>query len=474
MRAAFIYPPFSKSIQTTLPEFVNENEGCFPPLGVIYVASYLKEHEKDCDILVIDSVCEKLDYNGIGEKVSAFSPDIVGISCWTFSLVDALEVAREVKRRKPSTYVCLGGPHVTIYPEETVSFEEVDFVITGDGEKPFAELVRQLKGGGSLSQVPNLYYKEKGKIHKNHTSYSETDLDSLPFPDRTFTPIASYYSIMDRERPVTTMVTSRGCPFQCTFCFQQDTGWRYRSASSIIAEMERCIDLGIKNFFIFDETFTVNKKRVIDLCDEIKKRKLKITWSCRSRVDTIDEEIMDKLKEAGCQRISFGVEAANEAVLKRLDKKIKISQARKVFKWMKNKGLISLADFMIGCPEEDKDKTYETIKLAIELDPDYAQFSLLTLFPATTLYKEALKEGVIKKDVWLEFAKNPNPAFEPPLWNIYSKEEAKRLLAVAYRTFYIRLSYILKRAMKIRSASEFSKYAKAGISLIKSALKGGG
>lgn len=473
MKVAFIYPPFLRSIQTTLPDFVNENEGCFPPLGIMYIASYLKRHEKDCEILLIDSVSEKLDHKGIGDRVGAFSPDVAGISCWTFSLIDALETAREAKRRAPHARVVLGGPHATIYPEETVSFKEVDFVIAGDGEKAFTELIGQIRGSGDFSRVPNLYYKENGKVRKSDLSYSETDLDSLPFPDRTLVRPSAYHSILDKDAAVTTMMTARGCPFKCTFCFQQDTGWRHRSVSSIISEIEQCLAMGIKSFDIFDETFTVNKRRAMDLCGEIKKRKLKISWSCRSRVDTIDEEIMGELKSAGCRRISFGVEAANEAVLKRLDKRIKIPQARSVFRSMKKKGLVSLADFMIGCPEEDRARTQETIRLAVELDPDYVQFSLLTLFPATALYKEALKEGVVKKDVWREFAKDPDPAFDPPLWNIYSRNEAKKILTDAYRIFYLRLSYILKRALSIRSVSEFKKYVKTGADLIGAALRSG-
>jgi len=471
MKIALVYPPFLNSIETTLPEFVNENEGDFPPLGVMYLASYLKKHEKDCDVLVIDSVSQKLGNAEIIQKLKAFSPDIVGISCWTFSLIDSLAVANGIKKEIPNTLTCLGGPHATIYPEETIAFNNVDFVITGDGEKPFGELVRQLKTKGDLSTVPNIYYKKGGQIQKGKEEYVEKSLDDLPFPDRESTPINDYYSIMDKVRPITTMVTSRGCPFQCTFCFQHNTGWRHRSVGSIISEMKHCLNLGIKNFFIFDETFTVNKKRIIDLCDEIKKQSLDITWSCRSRVDTIDDEIMDKMKQAGCTRISFGVEAANKNVLKRLNKKIEIPQVKSVFKSAKKKGITTLADFMIACPGEHKEETLETIKLAIELNPDYVQFSLLTLFPATKLYEEALREGVVKKDIWLEYAKDPSINFKPPLWNIYSEKEAKEILIKAYRSFYLRPGYILKVMMNINSFAKFNKYAKAGLALIKSAVK---
>jgi len=470
MKIALVFPPVLNSIQTTIPEFINENEGYFPPLGVMYIASYLKKHKDDCDIFVIDSSVEKLNHIQTAQRIVDFGVDIVGLSCWTFSLLDTLAVASQVKRISPATLVCLGGPHVNIYPKETLSMDCVDFVITGDGERPFAKLIDQLKTHYDFAKVPNLHYKKNGRLENSLLKHVEENLDELPFPDRNWTPFQQYYTILDRERPVTTMITSRGCPFKCSFCFQHGTGWRCRSVSNIIDEIQYCTGLGIRNFFIFDETFTVNKQRVIELCDEIKRRYLNITWSCRSRVDTIDEETMGRLKEAGCQRISFGVEAANDDVLRRLNKKIVISQVKRIFKAAKKKRITTLADFMIGCPGEDRKKTYETIKLAVELNPDYAQFCLFTLFPATKLYEEALKEGVVNRDVWLDYAKKPEFDFKPPLWNIYSEEEAKRLLAISYRRFYLRFSYILKRLFSVRSIAQFKTYLKSGIGLIKIAL----
>ncbi len=472
MKIALIYPPFLRSIQTTLPEFVNDNEGVFHPLGILYIASYLKASRKDAELLIIDAASQKLSYEDIGKRVADFSADIVGISCWTFSLVDSLEVARQVKKVLPKARVCMGGPHATIYPRETVSFEEVDFVITGDGEKAFSMLVDALSDEAGLEGVPNLFYKKGSIIEKSSSEYSEKDLNALPFPDRSMLPKEDYYSIMDKGEFITTMITSRGCPFQCKFCFQQDTGWRYRSIDNIIAEMKACVNLGFKNFFIFDETFTVNKQRVMGLCDEIIRLGLNINWSCRSRVDTIDDEIMKRLKSAGCSRISFGVESASVKVLNRLNKNIKLSRVREVFKLAKANGLITLADFMVGCPDENRVIAYDTIDLAIKLNPDYVQFSLFTLFPATELYTEALKEGVVDRDVWLEYAMSPSPDFTPPLWNIYSEAEAKKILVDAYRKFYFRPSYILKKLSGISSIRELKYYSKAGLDLAMTALKG--
>ncbi|MDD5136354.1 MAG: radical SAM protein [Candidatus Omnitrophica bacterium] len=467
MKIALVYPPFLNSIQTTVPDFVNDNEGFFQPLGILYLASYLKEHEKGCDILVVDAVAEGLNHLQVGQRLADFSPDVVGISCWTFSLIDSIKVAGEAKARVPKAHVCLGGPHATIYPEETASFKDVDFVITGDGERPFAELIRQLSGKRDFNLVPNLYHKTGGAVKKSPLAHVERDLDGLPFPDRKLVSMKNYHSIIDKGEIITTMITSRGCPFQCRFCLQQNTGWRYREIPGIIEEMRQCIDSGIKNFFIFDETFTVNKKRILDLCDEIIRRKMRINWSCRSRVDTIDGEIMDRMKAAGCSRISFGVESASDEVLKQLNKKISIARAKETFRTAKSKKLITLADFMIGCPGEDRKATSDTVKLALELDPDYVQFTLFTLFPATELYEEALAKGIVKTDVWLGYARQPGADFKPPIWNIYNEDEARELVVGAYKKFYLRISYIFKRLIKTGSADELGKYVRAGLGLIK-------
>jgi len=471
MKIALIYPPVLNSIKTTLPDFVNENEGYFPPLGIMYIASYLKAYQRDCEVLIIDSVAEKLDHGQIAARVADFKAEIVGISCWTFSLIDALATARQIKKSSPCISVCLGGPHVNIYPRETLFNDCVDFVITEDGERAFSELISQMHPGGNLQSVPNLYYKRFGKIMRSGLSYAEKELDVLPYPDRRLTDINKYSSIMDNEGLITTMITSRGCPFNCSFCFQRASGWRSRSVSNIVGEMKECIKIGISNFFIFDETFTVSKKRIMELCLEIKRNKLDIIWSCRSRVDTIDEEVMDNLKDSGCKRISFGVEAASTQVLRRLNKQITIKRASEIFRLAKRKGIITLADFMVGCPDERWQQTKQTIRLAKKLNPDFVQFSLFTLFPATKLYEEALKEGVIESDVWHNYAVNPRADFKPPLWNLYTEKQANRILVMAYQKFYLRFSYILKCLSSITSLNKLKVYARAALSLLRTAVK---
>ena len=469
---SLIYPPFHSSIRTTLPDYIDKSEGVFPPLGIMYLSSYIKKNNPRANVKLIDSVLSGLDYSGIADAVVEHDTAIAGITCWTFSLLDALNTAKEIKKRKSSVKIVLGGPHVNIYPIETMKNEFVDYVIINDGERAFDALVKAIENNSGFENVPNLYYRSDGEIKKSGVSCEETDLDSLPFPDRSSADYREYSSILDNVTPITTLITSRGCPFKCSFCLKDNTGWRARKVESIIEEIKECVNLGIRNFVVFDETFTANKKRTVEFCNALIGGGLGVMWNCRSRVDTIDEDTVELLKKAGCTRISFGVESADEKVLKRLNKNIFLEQVRKVFKKAKAVGMSTLADFMLGCPDETPESTKKTVDFARELDPDYVQFTLFTLLPETKLYAEALERGIVKKDVWREYASNPTVDFKPPLWNNYSEEEALKLLPRAYKRFYVRLSYILTVFKRMRSMKQAVMYFKAAFGLVAGLLKG--
>ncbi|MCG2809167.1 MAG: radical SAM protein, partial [Candidatus Portnoybacteria bacterium] len=267
----------------------------------------------------------------------------------------------------------------------------------------------------------------------------------------------------------TTMFTSRGCPYRCAFCDRPNMGkiFRSRSAENVVNEMEKCLEMGIDEIFIYDDTFTVDKQRVINICDEIIKRNLKFTWDVRARVDTVNEEVLRKLKQAGCVRIHYGVESGTEKILKVLNKGIHLDQVVKVFNLTKKIGISTFAYFMVGCPTETKENILETIKFAKKLNTDYVQITLFTPFPATKIYNDALKQGIIKNDYWLEFAKNPNSDFKTPYWDQeLSQEELFNLINLAYRQFYLRPSFIIKSILDLKSINDFKKKAKAGFKIV--------
>lgn len=465
MKVLLINPPSENELLGNNPSIIEEERGYNPPLGILYIAAYLEKYT-DFKVEVLDTQAEEISYNRLKDIIRTKAPDVVGITAMTFTLIDVIKVIHLAKSIHPDTKIVLGGPHVHIYPEETISITGVDFLVLGEGEITFRELVENINDTTRLRNTPGLVFKDDGKIVNTGTRPLNEDLDSLPFPARHMTPIHKYSSLMAKRTPITTMFTSRGCPYRCTFCDRPHLGksFRARSALNVVDEMEECIKLGIREFLIYDDTFTIDRQRVIDVCDEIKRRRLHIGWDIRARVNNIDKDLLKKLKEANCERIHYGVESGNPEILKILNKGITVDRVRTTFKETKEAGISVLAYFMIGCPKETRKEIMETIAFARELKPDFVHITIFTPFPATEIYMTGLRDGIIKNDFWREFAKNPTKDFQPRCWEEnFTREELQELIVYAYKSFYTRPSYILKRLTHIRSFGEFIRMARAGL-----------
>lgn len=469
MKVLLINPPAENEILSCNPEIIKTERGFDPPLGLLYLAGYLKKYSRH-ELKMIDAQVEKLDYQKLREEIKKISPDVIGITAMTFTLLDVLKTIETAKELCPDVKIVLGGPHVHIYPEETANLKNIDYVVLGEGEETFFKLLENINNAEMLKEIPGLVFKNQNKIINTGVKKYCENLDNLPFPPREMLPYKKYFSLLAKKEPITTMFTSRGCPFQCTFCDRPNMGkvFRKRSAKNVVDEMEECLKLGIKEIFVYDDTFTVDRQRVIDICEEILKRKLKFSWDIRARVDTIDRDMLVLLKRAGCERIHYGVEAGTEKILKVLNKNITLEQALKAFKLTKEIGMDTLAYFMIGSPTETKEDILETIKFAKKLDPDFVQITLLTPFPATKLYRLALEQNVFESDYWLDFAKNPRSGFKTRYWTKeLSNDELQKLLTLAYKQFYIRPKYVLRRLLNIRSWPEMLRKIKAGLKVIK-------
>lgn len=468
MRVLLVNPPNYKSIESILPEAIDEERGYSPPLGIMYVAAYIREHTSH-QISLLDCQAEELSYKQIEAEIKKRKPDVVGITTLTFNLIDTLEVAKIVKKVNPQIKVVLGGIHVHIFPEETIALEGIDFLVLGEGEITFTRLLENIKSKKALKKIKGLVFKERNKIVNTGAPDFIEDLDALPFPARDLLPFKKYSSVLAKRSPITTIFTSRGCPYRCIFCDRPTLGKRFRArfALNVVEEMEECLRMGIFEFFLYDDTFGVDRQRVLEICNQILKRNLKIGWDIRTRVDTVDEEVLRKLKKAGCERIHFGVESGNAEILRILQKGITIKQAKKAFRLARRAGIETLAYFMIGHPGETEKTVRQTINLAKKLEPDYVHFTPLTPFPATKLYWWGLERGIFKTDFWREFAKNPQPDFKPRLWEEnLNEEELKVFLVQAYQSFYRDPKYIFKKMRKIRSLETFKRQAKIGLKIL--------
>ncbi len=469
MKILLIHPPSLNPIESCLPKTIDEGRGFIPPLGLMCLASYIKKHS-DHEVEIIDSIVEELNYNKLEKRIEKSRPDMIGITAMTFALLDVLETAKLAKRINPQTIVVVGGPHPTIYPEETARFKEIDFCVIGEGEKPIIELMKNIADPKKLSEIKGLAFKGEAGIINTGQSEFINDLDDLPFPRRQLVPYKKYFSSISSNFPITTMFTSRGCPYKCLFCDRPQLGklFRARSAKNVVDEMEECEKIGIKEIFMYDDTFGTDRQRVIDICDEISRRNLKISWDVRTRVNTVNEEILLKMKKAGCERIHYGVEAGTQKILDVLRKGITLEMVEKTFKLTQKIGIKAEAYFMIGSPTETKEDILKTIEFMKKIKPDYVHITIVTPFPATDLYRLGLEQKVLPFDYWRRFAENPTPEFRPLFWEKeLSREELGLLLKFAYRSFYLRPGYIFKKITQLKSWRDLLKKAKAASRLLK-------
>ena len=459
MKVLLVNPPADHEISANNPEVIESSRGFTPPLGILYLAAVV-ERDTPHEIRVIDAQEQELTHEELTEKIVAEAPDVLGLTAMTFTIIDVMIILRNVRERLSNTQFILGGPHVHIYPLETINIPEVDVAIHGEGEGTIAELLECIGDKQAMRNCVGIMFKdENGEVVNTGKRPLIDDLDSLPFPARHLTNWKRYSSVMAKRDPITTMFTSRGCPYKCSFCDRPNLGknFRARSAQSIVDEMELCQkELGIHEFFIYDDTFTIDKKRVVATCEEIKRRKLDIGWDFRARTNTVTPELLKLLRSSGCERIHYGVEVPNDRLMRVLKKGLKVDSVVEAFRETRKAGIETLAYFMIGVPTQSKEEVYETFEFMKKLDPDFVHLTILTPFPATQIYYQGMQQGLIEKDYWREFAQNPTTEFEPPYWTeILSREELHQGILDGYRSFYVRPSYILRKTMKVRSWGEF-------------------
>lgn len=395
------------------------------PLGLGYIASVLREN--GFSVKIIDNMVERLSLEELLKRIEGSS--ILGISVTTPAFKKALYYAKEIKKRFQDIIIIFGGPHASLTPHEILRNDCVDAVCIGEGEETMLEVAEKVERGESLENVRGVVYREDDRIVENERREFIENLDFLPFPAFDLIPLEKYTLFGERLGHFP-MITSRGCTFGCRYCASSalfGRRFRARSAENVVDEME-----WLMNEFHAER---------IAFCEEILRRGLDVEWTCTSRIDTVSDELLRKMKKAGCTHIYYGVESASERVLEYYRKGIKLEDVKRIVEKTKEEGLSVTCSFIIGAPFETKEEMMKTLRFSIELNPDYAQFSLLTPYPGTEIYEELKEKGLLLTEDYDEFT-----AVKPVLKNEnLSPEELFRMLKECYLKFYLRPKLLFEK-----------------------------
>ncbi|MEW6200461.1 MAG: radical SAM protein [bacterium] len=417
-----------------------------PHIGIGYLASNV-DHQRT-EVVVMDCPIEQMTIGELLKRLLQYNPDFVGFTAYTFQINEAAITAAAVKKVLPHATTLIGGYHATPVPVETLKkFPSFDVVIHGEGEQTLNYLIDAVSGSGDLSAIEGVCYRNGDQIKLNPSRALIQNLDTLSFPAYNLMPMGKYkgyYTVfLLRYRPAL-LLTARGCPYQCTFCYKlTGSKYRVRSIDSIMEEIKRDLkDFNVNQILITDESFTLKRDRVILFCERLLGNGImkKIKWVCQTRVDHVDAELLKLMKRAGCHTICFGVESGNQEILDKIGKNMKLDAAEEAIRMTKHAGILTFSNFIIGLPYETKQTVQDTINFAIRLDSHMVTFALLTPYPGTKVVEMAKKGiGGLKQitDDYSKYGKLIGGALE--LEGI-TRGELEKYHRNAYLRFYLRPS----------------------------------
>ena len=437
-----------------------------PPLGLAYIAGYLRGN--GIDVQVLDLAAMRYTDEQEKEAIKKSGADFVALAATTNTILEAYALAKKAKEVLPNAKIAVGGPHPTMMPERTLQeFPEIDYCIISEAEETTLELAQGKKDKDILGIA---YRDKKGNIKLNPPRTLIPNLDVLPFPARDLLPLEKYWTPGVRRYPFATIMTSRGCPYSCTFCSNfrtQGKQFRFRSPENVLAEIDHLVKTyGIKELNILDDNFTFLPGRVEKICEGLIQRgyDLELKTGNGIRADRVTPELLKKMKQAGFYLVAFGIESGNEEILKKMRKGERKEHIVKAVKWAKEAGLLTEGFFMFGNEGEGREEMLETIQFAKDLDLNFAQFQVYTPVPGSPYYDKLMKEGKVFSQKWEDFN-----AFNEPLFEYGGSTFAlmMEMQKRAYREYYFRPKMILRKFLEVKNIKQFRAYAKTGLAVAK-------
>ncbi|HLN88987.1 MAG TPA: radical SAM protein [Candidatus Binatia bacterium] len=435
MKVTLVNPPYPPNVHSH-PAFI--------PLGLAYLGAVAEKAGHQ--ITIIDCQADKLTDETFHERIAHTPSEVIGVTATTLLYKSAMKLIAIAKQAQPQAVTMLGGSHGTFWDENALNeYPGLDIVVRREGEQTFIELLEKLESHSSLSNVLGITYRDRDKIIRNADRPFIQDLDSLPFPAHH---LLSLDNLKHNGKILFPLISSRGCVFWCDFCSTVrmfGRGYRYRSPKNVVDEMQLIHDsCGIEQVTFYDDAFTVDRNRVLKICEELHTRKLRMTWDCGTRVDMVDRELMKTMHDAGCIAVWLGVESGSEAILGAMNKKIKLEQTRLAYKTAHDVGLMTIANVVLGFPGETEQTAQATIRFVKKLNPEDVGFYVATPYPGTPMYEEVKKNGWLRVTDFDKYD-TAGPTFETPQ---LSMEKLAEIRYKAYQQFYLRPAYVLHMMRK--------------------------
>jgi anaerobic magnesium-protoporphyrin IX monomethyl ester cyclase len=406
-------------------------QNSLPPLGILSIGSYMESlgHR----VLVHDVHAEKLDDAELIRRLRRERPRVIGISVLTNMAIPALKIAKLCKQAVPGCTLVVGGVHAETMPERMLRNSAIDAVVRGDGEEP----MRQIMEGVAFANIAGLSYRIGNRIRNNPAQPINLDLDKYPFPAYHLVNFKNYFPAVGtyRNYPAINMLMTRGCPGKCTFCNSARTTLRSRSPARVVEQIRLLREKHhIRQIQFYDDTFTVNKRAVLEFCDLLHKANLGITWTAYVRGDCFSDQMAAAMKKAGCHQVLMGVETGSAKIAKRIGKPIDRERYFEAIRIAHRHGMETRCSFIIGNMDETHDTMMETLNFAMDLDTDLFQLSISTPYPGTALYAEAVDRGWLRHRNWYSYGQGEVLVDQPQITDqqIYNFER------FAFRRFYMR------------------------------------
>ena len=452
MKVVFIHPPTSFEQIYGAWDLSPVDTYC-PPLGLLHIASYIRQFGHSPD--VIDTTARKWSLNKTVEHVLSLHPDIVGISAKTINISNSNELAKKLKKNGLKAPIVLGGAHVTAVPIETMKrFKAIDYGVIGEGEITFLDLIKKIESKDSMAEVEGIIWRNgNGQIILNPNRGYIKNLDDLPLPAWDLLPDfpnGYNHSVLETKRlPAASIMTSRGCPFQCTFCDHKIFGSmvRHHSAEYSLKIIRHLKDnYGIKDLMILDDNFILDKKKLFVICNTIIEEKIDLSWYCMGHSKFMTEDRLQKIRDAGCWLIEIGIESGCDRILRLLKKNTTKNKIAEAVKRAKDIGLKVKGNFIFGLPTETKESLKETVQFATNIALSYFQQNYLTIWPGCELSENPEQYGTFEND-WDKLAHQRITFIPAGL----TEEDLIKASKDAFRKFYLRPKIIFEILMALKS-----------------------